>query len=161
MIGTRTVASRTRFTQLSRTPLGVSARNHSNSSSHSSSSSKTSAGKSKTAEHETASSHPAPTTTSSTKSSVIQSDSSSTSPGYSATILSSQTTPNSATSNSASAITAAPRRPPTIAEKEVEALRRLEERFGGAHEAQLGELDEHGRPRGMAKYVSGNLFRLI
>ncbi|SCV73736.1 BQ2448_6166 [Microbotryum intermedium] len=85
--------------------------------------------------------------------------SSSPSARYSATVLCSQTTAPQATGSSPSA--AALRRGPTMAEKEAEALRRLEERFGGAQEAQLGELDDHGRPRGMAKHVSGNLFRLI
>lgn len=45
-------------------------------------------------------------------------------------------------------------------ERDEEALRRFEERFGGVEQVALGALVD-GKPEGLAKNVKNNMFRVI
>ena len=48
----------------------------------------------------------------------------------------------------------------SASEKDKEAMRRFEERFGGGESAALGEL-RNGQPAGLAKNVKNNMYRII
>lgn len=48
----------------------------------------------------------------------------------------------------------------TSAERDAEAIRRFEERFGGQEAAALGVLTD-GKPEGLAPHVRNNMFRYI
>ncbi|KAK4047653.1 hypothetical protein OIV83_005311 [Microbotryomycetes sp. JL201] len=54
-----------------------------------------------------------------------------------------------------------PKQKQKLADMDKAALAAFEERFGGASQAELGQLGDDGLPTGMARNVQRNMFRLI